>query len=107
MDPDKLRAYLKTECIPHPRTGRVVSQRTGGPVRKLAALLFRSARSMPIVLKEKPDHAVSQFSHSEPIVSTPLDPVHRLNGGCVGGRGSREDRVPASAGYISERETVW
>src|SRR5881409_227701 len=32
MDPEKLRAYLETECTPNPETGRVVSKRTGGPV---------------------------------------------------------------------------
>src|SRR2546427_851077 len=32
MDPEKLRAYLETECTPDPKTGRVVSKRTGGPV---------------------------------------------------------------------------
>jgi dTDP-4-amino-4,6-dideoxygalactose transaminase len=29
MDPERLRAYLETECAPD-RTGRVVSKRTGG-----------------------------------------------------------------------------
>src|SRR6059036_313334 len=32
MDPEKLRAYLETECTPDPKTGRVVSKRTGRPV---------------------------------------------------------------------------
>src|SRR5207244_8315962 len=32
MDPEKLRAYLETECTPGQRTGRVVSKRTGCPV---------------------------------------------------------------------------
>src|SRR3989475_3655610 len=32
MDPEKLRAYLETECTPNLHTGRVVSKRTGGPV---------------------------------------------------------------------------
>lgn len=32
MDPEKLHAYLTTQCTPDPRTGRVVSKRTGGPV---------------------------------------------------------------------------
>src|SRR2546427_7191946 len=32
MDPEKLRAYLETECTPDLHTGRVVSKRTGGPV---------------------------------------------------------------------------
>ena len=32
MDPEKLRAYLETECTPNPETGRVVSKRSGGPV---------------------------------------------------------------------------
>jgi dTDP-4-amino-4,6-dideoxygalactose transaminase len=32
MDPEKLRAYLETECTSDPKTGRVVSKRTGGPV---------------------------------------------------------------------------
>src|SRR3989442_6487279 len=32
MDPEKLRAYLETECTPDPKTGRVVSKRTGSPV---------------------------------------------------------------------------
>jgi dTDP-4-amino-4,6-dideoxygalactose transaminase len=32
MDPQKLRAYLQTECTPDRRTGRVVSKRTGSPV---------------------------------------------------------------------------
>src|SRR2546425_29436 len=32
MDPEKLRAYLETECTRDLQTGRVVSKRTGGPV---------------------------------------------------------------------------
>src|SRR3989449_4616626 len=32
MDPEKLRAYLETECTPSQATGRLVSKRTGGPV---------------------------------------------------------------------------
>ena len=32
MDPAKLRAYLETECVRDPATGRAVSKRTGGPV---------------------------------------------------------------------------
>ena len=32
MDPEKLRAYLETECTPDVDTGRAVSKRTGGPV---------------------------------------------------------------------------
>ena len=32
LDPEKLRAYLETECTPSPVTGRLVSKRTGGPV---------------------------------------------------------------------------
>src|SRR5438445_8750952 len=32
MDPEKLRAYLETDCTPDLRTGRVVSTRTGSPV---------------------------------------------------------------------------
>jgi len=32
MDPVKLHAYLETECILNPETGRVVSKRTGRPV---------------------------------------------------------------------------
>src|SRR3989475_337128 len=32
MDPDRLRAYLETDCTPDPQTGRVVSKRTGSPV---------------------------------------------------------------------------
>src|SRR5256884_6070833 len=32
MDPEKLRAYLETECTPDVHTGRVVSKRTGRPV---------------------------------------------------------------------------
>src|SRR3989442_4342315 len=32
MDPEKLRAYLETECSPDPQTGHVVSKRTGRPV---------------------------------------------------------------------------
>jgi dTDP-4-amino-4,6-dideoxygalactose transaminase len=33
MDPEKLRAYLETECTSELRTGRAVSKRTGSPVR--------------------------------------------------------------------------
>src|SRR2546427_167561 len=32
MDPEKLRAYLETECTPDPHTEHVVSKRTGRPV---------------------------------------------------------------------------
>lgn len=32
MDPEKLRAYLESECTPDLQTGRVVSKRTGRPV---------------------------------------------------------------------------
>src|SRR6059036_2630209 len=32
MDPEKLRAYLETECTHDQKVGRVVSKRTGGPV---------------------------------------------------------------------------
>lgn len=32
MDPERLRAYLETECTPDPPTGRMVSNRTGSPV---------------------------------------------------------------------------
>src|SRR5215831_17796724 len=32
MDPDQLRAYLETECIADPQTGRPVSKRTGSAV---------------------------------------------------------------------------
>lgn len=32
MDPQKLRAYLETECTPDQKKGRVVSRRTGSPV---------------------------------------------------------------------------
>ena len=32
MDPEKLRAYLETECTHDHKVGRVVSKRTGGPV---------------------------------------------------------------------------
>jgi len=32
MDPEKLRAYLETECTRDPQTGRAMSKRTGGPV---------------------------------------------------------------------------
>jgi dTDP-4-amino-4,6-dideoxygalactose transaminase len=32
LDPAKLESYLKGGCAPDPRTGRLVSRRTGGPV---------------------------------------------------------------------------
>jgi dTDP-4-amino-4,6-dideoxygalactose transaminase len=32
LDPEKLRAYLETQCTREPQTGRVVSRRSGGPV---------------------------------------------------------------------------
>ena len=32
MDPQKLRAYLETECTPDVQTGRVVNKRTGSPM---------------------------------------------------------------------------
>src|SRR2546430_14823344 len=33
MDPERLRAYLETQCIVNPQTGRPGSKRTGGPLR--------------------------------------------------------------------------
>lgn len=35
MDPEKLHEYLTSQCTADPRTGRVVSKRTGGPVRAI------------------------------------------------------------------------
>src|SRR5256712_12990700 len=60
MDPEKLRAYLETECTPNPETGRVVSKGTGGPVTAV-----------------HPVHLFGQMGEQEPILAPrgPYDPV--------------------------------
>src|SRR6058998_1010358 len=58
MDPEKLRAYLETECTRNVQTGQVVSKRTGTPVTAVV-----------------PVHLYGQMADMEPI----LDLATRYN----------------------------
>ncbi len=52
MDPEQLRAYLETGCDPDPRTGGLVSKRTGGPVKAVIPVhLYGQTADMDAVLE--------------------------------------------------------
>jgi dTDP-4-amino-4,6-dideoxygalactose transaminase len=51
MDPEKLRAYLENDCTPD-RAGRLVSKRTGGPVRAIIPVhLYGQTADMDPILE--------------------------------------------------------
>jgi dTDP-4-amino-4,6-dideoxygalactose transaminase len=52
MDPAKLQACLETECSPDPRTGRLVSHRTGGAVTAVVPVhLYGQMADMDAILE--------------------------------------------------------
>ena len=81
MDPDRLRAYLDSECTPDGETGRVVSRRTGGPVTAVV-----------------PVHLYGQMADMDPI----LELAARYDLSVI------EDACQAhGAEYLSTRENRW
>jgi dTDP-4-amino-4,6-dideoxygalactose transaminase len=81
MDPERLRIYLETQCVRDPRTERLVSTRTGGPVTALI-----------------PVHLYGQIADMDPI----LDLASRYGLIVI------EDACQAhGAEYLSAREARW
>src|SRR5207245_4225302 len=81
MDPEKLRAYLETECTPDSQTDHAVSKRTGGPVTAVI-----------------PVHLYGQMADMDPI----LDLAAQYNLIVV------EDACQAhGAEYLSKRANGW
>src|SRR6267143_7186229 len=81
MDPERLRIYLETQCVRDPRTERLVSIRTGGPVTALI-----------------PVHLYGQIADMDPI----LDLASRYGLIVI------EDACQAhGAEYLSAREARW